>query len=374
MRNLTILFAIFFFISCQRKNNDQGIDRVLYLADTVMIDSKGRLLDLNRGIWISDLNDEKSSIFLYNKFDHSIDEINLVESEISNNYPFDIEGPDGTGKHVNYLHVLKEGSFFFKSFGGSAIFNKNGRLLNRIDWINSINSNGLLYGQIPQNEVAISSRSLKVFGLSYDNKNRNVFLDVLSVKENSVKRFDIDVEKSYHNFVLANEDPESYTFMDPYVFLMVENGFVLISHQYSNEIFQFNSRGEPVQTVKYESKMTPNRVKDIGIPEQLYQEYQHMLEQVRFGPPVWDSVNKRYFRLSASRIFKERKAGDTFLPELQEIKVYVSVFDAGFNLTYEVLVPELNTEFVKYFAKDGKLWVYQNFSDELGFIIIDIEK
>lgn len=374
MRNLTILLIIFFFISCQRKNIDHGIDSTSYSADTVIINSKGRLLDLNRGIWISDLDDEESSIFIYNKFDHSIDEVNLDNLLLANNYPFEAEGPDGTGKHVNYLHVLMEGSFFIKSFGESAIFNKNGRLINRIDWVNSIASNGQLYGQIPQNEVAISSGNLKVFGLSYDHKNRDVFLDVLSVKENSVKRSDIDAEKSYHNFVLANDDPKSYTFMDPYVFLMVENGFVLISHQYSNEIFQFNSSGEPVQTVKYESKMTPNRVKDIGIPEDIDQEYQHMLEQVRFGPPVWDAVNKRYFRLSASRIFKERNAEDTMLPELQEINVYLSVFDSGFNLTSEVLVPELNTEFVKYFSKDGKLWVYQNFSDELGFIIIDIER
>jgi hypothetical protein len=27
--------------------------------------------------------------------------------------------------------------------------------------------------------------------------------------------------------------------------------------------------------------------------------------------------------------------------------------------------------FGKYFAKDGKLWVFQNFSDELGFIVVD---
>ena len=35
-------------------------------------------------------------------------------------------------------------------------------------------------------------------------------------------------------------------------------------------------------------------------------------------------------------------------------------------------IDELNNERVKYFAKDGKLWVCQNFSDELGFVVIDI--
>lgn len=83
-------------------------------------------------------------------------------------------------------------------------------------------------------------------------------------------------------------------------------------------------------------------------------------------------MNNRYFRLSARRIFKEREAKGTLLPELQETKVYLSVFDAEFNLTSEVLVPELTTEFVKYFSKDGKLWVFENLADELGFIVIDI--
>jgi len=77
-------------------------------------------------------------------------------------------------------------------------------------------------------------------------------------------------------------------------------------------------------------------------------------------------------RLSAIRIFEDRKSDDSMLPEIKQVKVYLSVFDAEFNLISESPIAELNTEFVKYFAKDGKLWVYQNFSDELGFIVIDI--
>jgi len=376
MRYLTLLVIICISLSCQRKNNDQGSDDFLYSVDTVIIDPKGRLLDLTRYIEISDLNAEESSIFLYNKFDHSIDEVNLYNLEVTNNYRFDAEGPNGTGEHVNYLHVLMDDSFFIKSFGESAIFNKNGRLINRIDWENSIDSNGQLYGQIPRNEVAISSGNLKVFGLSYDNKNRDVFLDVFSIKENTVKRFDIDSEKSYHNFVLTIDDPQSDTFLDPLVHLKSENNFIIISHEFSNEIILFNSEGEYVKNVNYDNNLTPKRVKDLngismGSFEQLQKEYQHFLEQVRFGPPVWDRVKKRYLRLSVVTIFHERRPEDSFLPEIEEVNVYLSVFDADFNLISEAAIPELYG-YGKYFAKDGKLWVFQNLSDELGFIVIDV--
>ncbi|MCH6199307.1 DUF4221 domain-containing protein [Aquiflexum sp. LQ15W] len=379
MRYLTFIIIVCIALSCQSKDVDRISDDLFYEIDTVFIDSKGRLLDLDYYIFKSDLNDEETSIFLFNKFDHSLDEVNLDKLEFVKSFPFEAEGPDGTGKHVNSLNFLKDGSLFFKSYGESAVFEKNGSLINRIDWGNSLNPNGLKYGQTPRNEIALKGNELKVFGLSFDNKNREVFLDILSVRDNSVERFDIDSEKSYHNFVLAIDDPQNYTYMDPTVYLTSENDHIIISHQYSSEIFLFNAEGEYMKTLKYEPKRTPKRASDLedkGIKtfEQIQEEYQKLLEQVRFAPPVWDAVNKRYFRLSASRVFKERKAEDTLLPELQEIKVYLSVFDAGFNLTSEVLVPELNNEFVKYFAKDGKLWVYQNFSDELGFIIFDIEQ
>lgn len=378
MKYFTFLTIICISISCNRKDNGKDIDDLLYSVDTVMIDSKERLLDLDSYIFKSDINDEESSMFLFNKFDHSIDEVNLDDLQVVNNYSFVPEGPDGTGKYINHISLLHDGSIFIKSYNGSAVFDINGKLLKKIDWVNSIDSNGFEYGLIPQNQITLGSKDLKVFGLSYDNKNRNVFLDVLSVKENSVKRFDIDTEKSYHNFVLEFDDPQFRTFMDPSVYLRVENAFIIVSHQYSNEIFLFTPAGEFAKTVFYNPTLTPMRVKDLNEKrfssnEQIEKEYQNFLEQVRFGPPVWDRVKKRYLRLSASRVFSDsRPRESSLLPDIKEVKVYLSIFDVDFNLISEVHIPELTTEFVKYFAKDGKLWVFQNISDELGFIVIDI--
>ena len=85
-----------------------------------------------------------------------------------------------------------------------------------------------------------------------------------------------------------------------------------------------------------------------------------------------DRENQRYLRLSATRVFSDTREEGAFLPELKEIKVYLSIFDAHFKLVAELAIPELKLETATYFAKDGKLWVYENFSDELGFIVVDI--
>jgi hypothetical protein len=378
MRFLLLLIILCISLSCKRNEKEKISYESLYSLDTIYIDPKGRLFDLQGGVSKSDLNEEERSIFLFNQFEHSLDEVNLDKLEFETSYPFEAEGPDGTGKNVNSLKFLKDGSLFIKSYGLSGVFNIDGSLINRIDWVNSIDVNGLKYGQIPRNEIAIKGNDLKVFGLSFDNKKREVFLDILSVKDNLVKRFNIDSEKSYKNFVLAIDNPLDYTFMDPNVYLNSINDHVIVSHQFSNEIFLFNTEGEYLKTLKYEPKKTPKRASDLNNKviqtfEKIQDEYQNLLEQIEFGPPVWDGLNKRYFRLSASRIFKERKKEDRLLPELQEIKVYLTVFDSDFNLISEMKIDELNDERIKYFAKDGKLWVAQNFSDDLGFIVIDFE-
>lgn len=379
MRYFTFLVVLFIFISCQKKNTEGVGHDVVYSVDTVIIDSKFRLLDLGRGIWNSDLDDEESAILLYNGFDHSIDEVNLDNFKITNNYPFEAEGPNGTGEHINNINFLKDSLIFIKSFGKSGVFAKNGGLMERIDWVNAIDSNDMKYGEIPQNEMAIESTGLKVFGLNYDQKNRNVFLDVLSVQDNSVKRFAIDSEKSYHHFVLTIDDPKDYTYLDPIVYLTFENDFILVSHQFSNELYLFNSKGEYVETVHYEPEMTPKRAKDlsgraIGSYDQLKREYQKLLEQVRFGPPVWDRETKQYLRLSAKRIFSDTREEGAFLPKIKEVVVYLSVFDKAFNLISETAIPELGTDYVKYFTKDGKLWVFQNRDDEMGFVRVAISE
>lgn len=376
MRYLTILMFFLVSISCQRKGVEGDSPDLAYSVDTVMIDPGDEILFLRYRLDGADISSDGKYLLNFNLDDHTIEKINLDEMRLEEKLPFEKEGPGGTGKHVNFINVLKGDSIFIKSFGQSGLFQLDGGLVKRIDWLNAIDAEGSRYGEIPRNELAIVSGDLKVFGLNYDNKKKDVFLDVLSISENRVKRYDIDTKKSYQNFVLALDDPQSYTFLDPIVHLYFENDFILVSHQFSNEVFLFNSEGEFVQTVHYEPKMTPKRAKDLGgkgitSEEQVLEEYQKFLEQVRFGPPVWDPVKQRYLRLSAKRIFSEHREEVSSLPKTREVKLFLSVFDAGFNLISEANIPELESEFVRYFAKDGKLWVYQNFSDELGFLVVD---
>ncbi|SEG23161.1 protein of unknown function [Algoriphagus boritolerans DSM 17298 = JCM 18970] len=369
---------MYVFLSCQRKYTEIENNEALYAIDTVKIDSKGHLLDLNRFILISDLDDEEKSLFLYNAFDHSIDEINLDRLDFANKYFFEKEGPNGTGESFYSLNHLKGGFFFIKSYNKSAIFDKNGVLVKRVDWVNSIDSIGSIYGQQPENEILISSSDLKVFGLDFDDKNRKIHFDILSIVDNSIKRLDLDSEKSYGCFVLEGEDSQGHFFVKPHVYLSSENNLAIISHDFSNELILYDSVGEFVKKINYESRFTPSSAKSINgktitSREHAGKEFQYFLEQVRFYPPVWDNVKKRYLRLSKITVFSDDRINGSFLPEVLKTSVFLSVFDSDFTLIYELAIPGLNYNFGKYFSKDGKFWIYQNFSDDLGFVIIEIK-
>lgn len=373
-RYLILIVIIGVSIACQSKTSDLGDAEIAYSVDTVRIDSKGRLLDLKRSILISALDENSKSILLFNENDHSLDEINLDQLEFSGTYPLEVEGPNGTGKNVNSINLLKDGLLFIKSNVVSAIFNKEGKLLQRLDWRNSLDSSGQKYNDVPNTEFLLNSSGLRAFGLNYASGSNKVFLDVLWVQDSIIKRLDADPKGSYKSFILKSEDPQYFALINPYVYLGYEGGVITVGHEFSNEITLWDSDGKFLKTVEYDPNLTPKRVKPSGIVDYptadlLFKDYQSYMEQVRFGPPVWDKVNQRYLRLSAIRKFSESREEGALVPK-NTAEVYLSIFDSDFNLISEVYVPELDLESKKYFTKDGDLWVFQNLDDELGFLVL----
>ncbi|MCH7410658.1 DUF4221 domain-containing protein [Belliella sp. DSM 111904] len=343
--------------------------------DTIKIESKGRNLDLTRLMNISDLNSDRKSIFSYNEFDHSIDQIDLENQVILNNYPFEKDGPNGTGEHFYEFNALKGERFFVQSFEKSAIYDISGRLIQKVDWRNSKDSNGEKYAEFPRRQILVELENLLAFGLSYDDENREVNLDVLSMKDNIVNRLFLNSKKSYSDLILAIDN--TTLFIDPEVYLSWQDSTIIVSYEFSNEIILFDPKSNDLRFVDYNPTLTPKSVKPINVnsinsKEQLQKEFQHYLEQVKYYPPVWDDMGKQYYRLSTKRIFFEGKDEKSLVPETQKIKVFLSIFDSSFNLTKELEIKEFLYSNEKYFAKDGKLWVFHNFSDELGFIIINI--
>ena len=126
------IFVLGLLFSCSQKATDDFGEVFSYNLDTLVIDSKDRNLDLSRNITNASVNMEKNTIYLFNKFDHSIDEINLEKLEYVQSIPFDKEGPNGTS-HINYIYALADDLFFIKGSVKSGVFNKDAELLKSAD-------------------------------------------------------------------------------------------------------------------------------------------------------------------------------------------------------------------------------------------------
>jgi hypothetical protein len=374
MKNALVFFGFLLLISCTNSKKESDYVPLVYSIDTVHINSMGEHLDLRRLLLISDLDFDKKSIFSYNEFDHSLDEIDLDKKAFVKKYAFEKEGPNGTGDSFYNFNVLKNGDFYIQYYDQYGVFNKNGDLRKRIDWMNSKDSTGTQYGEIPGRQVLVESDGLKVYGIGYDYDKKEIYIDVLSVQEGVFKRLNINSKKSYTDLILSLDDASIS--IEPHVDLEVVNNKILLGYEFSNEIVLVDPNTDLLTFKDYDPKLTSKIVKGpagkhMGSREEIQKGFQEYMEQVEFDPPVWDELNKRYLRLSKSIVFHESKNERALLPEEKEVKVFLSVFDENFKLLDEIRIPELSYMYGKYFAKDGKLWVSQNFSDELGFIVVD---
>lgn len=371
-----LIILILLFSACTARKIEVEYPSVSYSLDTVRINSKDEILDLWGFASFSDLNFDENSIFSYNSFNHSLDQIDLEKLEFTKRIPLEKDGPNGTGEIFVGFNVLKDDRFFIKSYVESAIFDGTGNLIQKVDWINSIDSNGEKYGDSPMIQILVDSEDLLVFGLSYDYENIEVNLHVLSVGENKVDRLNLNSKKSYGD--LSIRSVRSGNIVDPSIELINQNNKIIISYEFSNEIVYYDYKVKALRFVDYNPTLTPKRVKppniSVGPMEQIIKEIKHFKEQVSYYRPVWDIESKQYFRLSTTTIFSEenKENSKATYGETQEIKVFLTVFDSEFNLLSELEIEELSDFDNDYFIKDGKLWLFVNLDDEMVFVRISL--
>ncbi|SEG23057.1 DUF4221 family protein [Algoriphagus boritolerans] len=375
MRYTIILFMVI-IVGCAERANEFDNTEEIYSIDTVRINSKNEILDIWGFLSFSDLDSEKKSIFVYNSYNHSIDEIDLEKLEFKKRQKFEKEGPNGTGDIFNEFNVLKGNRLFLKSFEKSGIFDPSGTLLQKIDWRNSIGFNGKKYNDFPKRQILVESDSSFVVGLSYDYENIEVHLDIFSIEENTVERLKLNSKTSYGD--LSFRSANSGNIIDPSIEFKYQNEKILLSYEFSNEIVVYDHHDKSLKFIDYNPKLTPKRVIPskirIGALEEIQNEINSYYEQVAFYRPEWDSKSKHYFRLSSRTIFSE-DIDHNIKPTDKQIKrnkVFLTVFDSEFSLVDELEIKELSEIDNDYFIKDGKLWLLINLDDELGFVRISL--
>jgi hypothetical protein len=369
-----ISFLVSAMFSCGKPQDAANGEAISYRVDSVVMDSKGHIFDLQYSLLKSDYSQEDGVLYNYNGYEHSIEMIDLERLELVEKFPLQKEGPDGAGLRVFNLTSIGNGNLCLQSEIGAAIFNLEGKLLKKFDWNKIPQANGgIAEKEYVQLQVANPYFENMAFALVIDELNNTVTLKQLNITDTLISSFEIDPEGNYKKYILG--DLTTYNKWDPSVFIASQQDKIIVSHEYTNDFYVYSPESEDLQQVIYSSIHTPSTVtittegdfnNSIDDRRKALQSYR---EQVSFGPLVWDPQNKRYYRLSSSSTFGEEKREDRILHETTSIDVYLSVFDREFNLISEIPIPELNNKSsAKYFVKDGMLWIFENRDDEMGFM------
>ena len=91
-------------------------------------------------------------------------------------------------------------------------------------------------------------------------------------------------------------------------------------------------------------------------------------------PPRWDEVNEVYYRFSFISVFDDsvEQPENSPIPRASGAKVYLTVYDSDLNMLAESAIPQMKSRPPYHFVKDGKIWIFENIEDEMGFVRIAI--
>ncbi|WP_186757617.1 DUF4221 family protein [Echinicola salinicaeni] len=379
MKKLAFGTLLMLFFSCQNKDKNQTLEPVNYSIDTVFIDSKGEILDLKYNLVNSGFSNDKRTLYNLNHFDFSLEKIDLTQKELITKNYFQKNGPSGIGSSFTSFHVFSDNSFLISNdFYSAKIFNHKGDFIKKISlrdkkW----KGERLKEEEISRKKIFLRNSTARLFTIISKEgplKSNKVELAVLDSDEGLISRFNIDPEQKFKSHSLSSTDNH---YMSPRIYLSEENNLALVSHEFTNEIYWFDNLSQELQLVDYKSNLTPNEVElkinnHLGTKEEFFEGYMSMLSQIRFGPVTYDELNEQYYRLSYQLEFEESPSQNIAFPEASKRKTFITVFDKEFNVITEALIPELDFIITNYFAKDGKIWIFNNYNDELVFIRLQI--
>lgn len=372
MKNKLLLILTCILLSCGNRGENNTAHILKFELDTLMVDAGEEILDLK---W-QDFAISPDGRFLYNfnGHDHTLEKIDLEELRLAKKLPFEKEGPNGTVNAVHYLHMLDNGHIHLSDKWTLGQFQLNGtRTVNYDLYNNGLDGDVLTEYEHLYSNIILPEQPETVFVLVSNWKDKTYNLRKMDFGDRLITKYEIDPEQNLSKFSFKVPSLSKDPILKPYLYLSVGNGHLIISSNITNEIHLYNAKGDSLVSKNNQLRLTASE-KTGKFPgtyatmEEMMVDYQKVLEDVNFSPPVWDKENKKYYRFSYTIDFEEEKEPDELFPEIKNRKVYLSVYDKDFELLAEAPVPQLTNNPVQYFVREGDIWIFENIGDELGFI------
>lgn len=362
------MLSLTFLIACNSsKESKTDFSEITISMDTVMVDSKDEILFLQYNLSLSDFSKNQAYLYNFSLNDHSVEVIDMNTLEFVERIPFEKEGPNGVGEYIGTVQLIDEDSFFITSFESKGIYNFNGRKIidlnqNIPDMDDSFFANtnqfynpstGLIVGNYADWETG-----KKFIGLAYTEQK--------TFKRKALESFDF--LENYSTW-LVSEGGGKLAQTGHWTIPNFLNEKVIISTNITSDFYVYDFEMDSLLFVEFDHKLFP-KIKSGIFPKVTtsVEEYRSIQKNyskgINFHSPIWDNKNKVYYRFSY--LYTDLDV------ENPKATVYLSILDESFQILNETKLSVLDERPGYHFAKDGKIWIFENMEDEIAFVRLSI--
>ena len=377
MKLLIFLFFFGLLVGCGSSDSmekTRGI-HLNFSLDTVMINGGEQLVFPYLVASRSFFTEDKRFLFNFNDFDHTVEKIDLDKLELAAKYPFDKEGPNGTGEYVDYLVSLDSGKLLVQTSNQAGIFDWEGNKIGEFDPLLEGTSVTHVDRQAFQPDRAVGEQ---VYGLIVDNAVNTSELGYYNFGRDEFSTIPLAEEFRHDDFNLEHREGNSRRrYAAGFIMQAYGENKLVVGSTVSSSLFIFDPETRQLEKKEYNLSLTANEKKGVyrlaTEDEAAFQRaYVALYEEVSFGPLIRDFENERYFRFYYEYSYPDELPPGGF-PRPSSTAVYLMVLDKELNLLHETSVPQLDHVPHFSFAKDGKIWIFENMEDELGFVQLNFE-
>lgn len=382
MKYILLTISALFLFSCEKtvKEDVKDYSKISIAMDTVVVDPGDEIINLKYGLFNNTMSEDNKFLFLWNQGETTLDKINLEELRLEKKIQFEKEGPNGVGMYMGWMSFLNEDAILMASMGKFSLFNLSGEKIREykntkeIFEVDSLSEDEYFL----KNPIIIENGDI-IYGYLGHFKDNNFVFSKADFKEKKLRRFDLEGSQELPDYKIVFITGNMGSTIGSEKSVKKAGDLIILSSSAYNRLYVLDLKKDSIYQVDYTPNLTPTGKKG-GYPEKLDSEkrFKELMAEIdaeiNFQPPVWDEKNRKFYRFSFETPHSETNEGPLFRSADQKpiSKVYLSIFDENFNLLGETLLDELKHVPNTVFVRDGKIWIYENVDDELGFVRISI--
>lgn len=378
-----LLLGILF--SCSKPSEKVAwgyLEDVNFIVDTLMVDAGEEIIFLKYGLQTADVGVDGKYLLNFNMDDHTLEKINLDRLVLEEKIPFDKEGPNGTGEGFGGFKIIEENQFAIEDIRGISLFSFDGEKLANIHYDAFFLEKNLLESGEFIRSTSLDKKAKRLYAMINRWDTKITELGVFHVDTYDVLRISLPDFHDLSKYAITLWIGKSSIGMGPSVALKGFDNVVVLSNPTTSSMAIYDTAKDSLHVKNFESRLTANQKiltyqLEHETEESLDAELARFYQEIHFLAPFWDEQNQVFYRFS----YMDLPSGSEIRSGVQS-RIFLSVLDKDLNLIGEAEVPGLDKkptksfsgQFPKHFAKGGKIWIYENIHDELGFVVLTMVK